>query len=65
MFLIFQKLTPEILQALQVRESILVPPHMHLQSYSLHNYVSKGEHLVLEAHAPSHFNWTKKQLNLL
>jgi hypothetical protein len=63
-YIYLQRLSPNLLHALNVRESIQVPPHMHLESYSLVNYRGKGQHLVLKAPISGHFKWTQTQLGL-
>jgi len=59
-----QILPPDLLETLQVKESIEVPPHMHLNSYTLVNYKGKNEHLTLTAPLPPYFEWTLKKLRL-
>jgi hypothetical protein len=54
-----------LLEAVDLRtpeDSILVPPHIHLQSYTLLNYFGKNKHLKLEAPYPDYFKWTCDKL---
>jgi len=62
-----QKLSKEVMTALGLRrpeDTLIVPLHAHLQSYTICKYLFKKKELVIKAPPPAFFEWTCNQLGL-
>ncbi|CAL8069323.1 unnamed protein product [Orchesella dallaii] len=62
-----QRLPKDMLAHLKLNsreDTIIIPTHVHLRSYSLHKFLTMGKVLEFEAPYPPYFRWTCEQLGI-